>query len=194
MMGGSGTPINGDLGSWLFGPNSLWGHATGQYDAQQAANEATAASARMAADQRGWEERMSNTAYQRQVADMRAAGLNPILAAGGGGGASTPSGATGQAYKRDVNMQGSNQVLNSALSLLQTLNSIKLIEAQTAKTWAETPGVEADATRKRAFEPLYHTARQISNMLDVRGLHQRVQAKPRVSIVDFVRKILGGKK
>lgn len=85
---------------YAMGLNTLGAIQQGIFN-QVSANASMAYNSAEAAKNRAWQERMSNTAYQRTVKDMRAAGINPILAYTQGG-ASTPSGAQGTASAANI--------------------------------------------------------------------------------------------
>lgn len=78
---------------------------------------------------RQWQERMSNTAYQRAVQDLEAAGLNKWLAVTGGNGASasTPSGSSATSSSGDVstpNPQLAKAIINAVGSLASSAMKI----------------------------------------------------------------------
>lgn len=77
---------------------------------------------------RDWQEQMSNTAYQRAVSDMKAAGLNPALMYGNGGAESTPSGATASSGGGGVGSAAN--MLSSAANLISANERNKNLQAQ----------------------------------------------------------------
>lgn len=89
--------------------------ANANSSAMDAWREAATFNAEQARIQREWQERMSNTVYQRSVADMKAAGINPILAAQMGlSTASVGSGATASMSSPNSFMANTYPEQNSA--------------------------------------------------------------------------------
>lgn len=92
---------------------------------QQQANAAAMAESER---NRAWQEEMSNTSHQREMADLKAAGLNPILAATGG--ATTGSGGVATIDAPQVNSAKVSAPminLNSVTNLIQSLTTAALI-------------------------------------------------------------------
>jgi len=122
---------------WLTAPIASAASGIAGFLGQQDTN---AQNRQLAAENTAFQERMSNTAYQRQVKDLEASGLNPMLAYVKGGGASTPSGSV--ATMSSPASAGASSAYQSA-STSTELKRPAQVSAQTKETLSKIPVNEA---------------------------------------------------
>lgn len=129
--------IYAEAAARLSGANMSWSalasvaSGVAGYLGQKSANKQNL---KIAREQMDFQKEMSSTAYQRSMKDMRAAGLNPILAYKQGG-ASTPSGASATMQNSvAAGMDAFNKTTNSAIALKKQSKDLELLNAQLGLT------------------------------------------------------------
>jgi len=130
-------------GGWVSAVIGAAGAIGGALLSNRGASQRNDQSIEAAREQMAFQERMSNTSYQRGMEDMRKAGLNPILA-GKLGGASSPGGAQPTLENEWAAAPGAiASGVSSAVSIAQSSADVALKNANTTLTQTQNKLQEA---------------------------------------------------
>lgn len=109
-------------------------------------------SKRAAQNQMDFQANMSNTAHQREVEDLKAAGLNPVLSAGGNG-SSTPTGAMANFQAPSIDLPQIFSLYNQSRALDQTDQRIEIDRNNSVANIAKTKSAtELDKIKKVLYQ------------------------------------------
>lgn len=147
------------IGATILGGFGLAGSSIGNALSSKEAKKNRKFQAEQAALTREWLTMLANTAHQREVKDLRAAGLNPILSAMSGNGASVPSASTptGATASQSIDTSGfaaganiGLDTIKSGTQIAQGIASIDLTEKQAAAAEASAALDKAKAVESAA--------------------------------------------
>jgi len=125
------------IGGALIG---LGGNILGGLFGNSAQKKANKTNIMLQQKQLDWQERMANTEYQRGVSDMKAAGINPMVAFQQGG-ASSPNVSAATVIPEDAIARGVSSAADKAALMLQ----LKQMDANIALTRANAQKATAEA-------------------------------------------------